>query len=297
MLFQTKNPAEKRKNLRASVDSGTLLRFPGAFSPIVAMMIETMEFEGVYVSGAVLAADLGLPDIGLTTLTEVASRGRAIARVTHLPTLVDMDTGFGETLNVVRTIQELEELGLCGAHLEDQINPKRCGHLDHKILVDTRTMVQKIQAAARAKSDPNFMIIARTDSRSVEGLAKSVDRAKAYVDAGADMIFPEALTDAKEFEYFRKEVNVPLMANMTEFGKTTLLDYKQLQAIGYNIVIYPVTTFRLAMKAAEDGLMRIREEGSQASLLNRMQHRKQLYKTLRYKDYNQFDDEIFNFEI
>jgi methylisocitrate lyase len=208
-----------------------------------------------------------------------------------------MDTGFGETLNVVRAIQELEDFGLCGGHIEDQVNPKRCGHLDKKVLVNVSTMTQKVKAAAEAKQDPNFLLIARTDARSVEGIGKAIDRAKAYVDAGADMIFPEALEDEKEFEQFRKEIDVPLLANMTEFGKTKILNYKQLQNLGYDIVIYPVTSFRLALKAVEDGLASILKHGSQVHMLDKMQHRKRLYEILHYEDYNSFDKDIFNFKI
>jgi methylisocitrate lyase len=297
MLFSQKPARKKRADLRLALGSKKLLRFPGAFSPLVSMLIEKMGFEGVYISGAVLSNDLGLPDIGLTTLSEVSMRGRAIARVTELPAIIDIDTGFGETLNVVRAIQELEEFGLCGGHIEDQVNPKRCGHLDKKVLVEINTMTQKVKAAAEGKQDPNFLLIARTDARSVEGIDKAIDRAKAYVDAGADMIFPEALEDEKEFEQFRKEIDVPLLANMTEFGKTKILNYKQLQNLGYDIVIYPVTSFRLALKAVEDGLASILEHGSQVHILDKMQHRKRLYEILRYEDYNQFDSDIFNFKV
>jgi methylisocitrate lyase len=297
MLFSQKSARQKRADLRLALGSKKLLRFPGAFSPLVSMLIEQMGFEGVYISGAVLSNDLGLPDIGLTTLSEVSVRGRAIARVTELPAIIDMDTGFGETLNIVRSIQEMEDLGLCGGHLEDQVNPKRCGHLGNKILVDVNTMIQKVKAAAEAKQDPNFLLIARTDARSVEGIGKAIDRAKAYVDAGADMIFPEALHDEKEFEQVRKEIDAPLLANMTEFGRTKILNYKQLQNLGYDIVIYPVTSFRLALKAVEDGLASILEHGSQVHILDKMQHRKRLYEILRYEDYNQFDSDIFNFKV
>jgi len=294
MLFSQKPVEQKRADFRVALNSNTLLRFPGAFSPLVAMLIEQMGFDGVYISGAVLSNDLGLPDIGLTTLSEVSMRGRAIARVIELPAIIDIDTGFGEVLNVVRTIRELEELGLCGCHLEDQVNPKRCGHLDNKVLIDTETMVQKVKAAANAKRDQNFLLIARTDARSVEGLNKAIDRAKAYVDAGADMIFPEALKDEAEFEQFRKAIDILLLANMTEFGKSKLLTYEQLQNLGYNIVIYPVTTLRLTMKAVEDGLASILEQGSQEHLLDNMQHRKRLYEILHYEDYSQFDKDILS---
>jgi methylisocitrate lyase len=298
MLFPEITAAEKRKSLRAALKSGKLLRFPGAFSPLVSMLIEKKGFEGVYISGAVLANDLGYPDIGLTTLTEVSQRGRQISRVTRLPAIIDVDTGFGEPMNVTRSVQELIELGLSGCHLEDQMNPKRCGHLDHKSLVSREEMLKKVQAAASGKKlDPNFLIIARTDARASEGLEQAIDRAKAYVDAGAEMIFPEALQDEKEFETFRKAVSVPLMANMTEFGKSKLLTTKQLESLGYDLVIYPVTSLRLAMKAVDLGLAEILQQGTQESLLDRMQHRKELYELVQYEKYNTFDQSIFNFKV
>lgn len=298
MLFDQKSPFEKRKNLKASLASGKLLKFPGAFSPLMAMQIEKMGFEGVYISGSVLSNDLGYPDIGLTTLTEVAARGRQIARVTALPSIIDADTGFGVAMNAARTIQEFLEMGLSGCHLEDQENPKRCGHLDGKSLVSTSDMVQKIKAADMArKLDPNFVIIARTDARASEGLDKTIDRAKAYADAGADVIFTEALVDEKEFETFRKAVKTPLLANMTEFGKSKLLTTKQLESLGYNIVIYPVTTLRLAMQAAKNGLDAILQTGSQEVVVPQMQTRQQLYDLTGYEKYNQLDQSIFNFKL
>jgi methylisocitrate lyase len=297
MLQVTKSAAEKRKEFRAALKSGKLLRMPGAFSPLVAMAIQRHGFDGIYISGAALSADLGLPDIGLTTLSEVASRGGAIARATDLPALIDADTGFGEALNTARTIQTLEAAKVCGCHLEDQMNPKRCGHLDGKSLVTMQAMVEKIRAAAGARRDKNFLIMARTDARALEGLDGAVARAKAYVDAGADAIFPEALADEGEFEKFRKAINVPLLANMTEFGKSKLLTAKQLSDLGINIVIYPVTTLRLAMKAIESGLATIKKEGSQASLVGEMQTRAELYELLRYEDYAKFDKNIFDFKL
>jgi len=261
------------------------------------MLIERHGFEGVYISGAVLANDLGLPDIGLSTLTEVSQRGRSIARATALPAIIDADTGFGEPMNAARTVQELEELGLCGCHFEDQQNPKRCGHLDGKTLVPVDDMVKKIRAAATARRDTNFVIIARTDARAEEGLDGAIQRAKAYIDAGADMIFAEALADEGEFTKFKKAVNAPLLANMTEFGKSKLLTTKQLTDAGVNVVIYPVTSLRLAMKAVEDGLAGIKKEGTQESLLKDMQTRAELYELLRYQDYEQFDKGVFNFKL
>ncbi|PIS09770.1 MAG: methylisocitrate lyase [Bdellovibrio sp. CG10_big_fil_rev_8_21_14_0_10_47_8] len=298
MLFNDIQPTEKRKNFRAALQSGKLLKFPGAFSPLSAMQIEKLGFEGVYISGSVLSNDLGYPDVGLTTLTEVSQRGRQIARVTKLPSIIDADTGFGVALNAARTIQEFIELGLAGCHLEDQENPKRCGHLDGKALVSAGEMVQKIKAADQSrKLDPNFVIIARTDARASEGLDKAIDRAKAYIDAGADVIFTEALQDEKEFETFRKAVSAPLLANMTEFGKSKLLTISQLENLGFNIVIWPVTTLRLAMKAQEDGLKHILAQGNQEQILDKMQHRKELYELTNYERYNSFDQNIFNFKL
>ncbi len=297
MLMETKAPEQKRKELRTALSSGKLLQFPGAFAPIVAQLIEDIGFDGVYISGAVLSNDLGLPDIGLTTLSEVSGRGRQVARVTNLPAIIDIDTGFGETMSVARTIIELEELGLSGCHLEDQVNPKRCGHLDNKQIVDVSEMVRKVKAAANAKRDGNFLLIARTDARASEGLDKAIDRAKAYVDAGAEMIFPEALQGPEEFEKFKKAVDVPMLANMTEFGKSPLLDVKTLESVGFNLVIYPVTSLRLAMKAVEDAFREIKEKGTQEGVLDRMQHRKRLYEIVRYEDYNKFDQSIYNFTL
>lgn len=297
MLFKIKSAAQKRSSFRAALKSGKLLRFPGAFSPLVSMLIERHGFEGVYISGAVLANDLGLPDVGLTTLTEVSQRGRQIARATDLPSIIDADTGFGEPMNAARTVQELEEMGLCGCHFEDQQNPKRCGHLDGKSLVPAADMNKKIRAAVAARRDTNFVIIARTDARAAEGLEGAITRAKAYVDAGADVIFPEALADEGEFAQFRQAINVPLLANMTEFGRSKLLTTQRLANLGINLVIYPVTSLRLAMKAVEDGLAVLKREGTQESLLQEMQTRAELYELLRYKEYEQFDRDVFNFKL
>jgi methylisocitrate lyase len=295
-MFAQKSPATKRADLRAAIASGRLLRFPGAFSPLVAMVIERQKFEGVYISGAALAADLGLPDVGLTSLAEVAQRGRAIARMTDLPVVVDADTGFGEPLNAARTVREFEDAGICGCHFEDQRNPKRCGHLDGKSLVGTEEMVQRLRAAVAARRDPGFLIIARTDARAEEGMDGALARAKAYVAAGADVVFPEALADEREFAQFRQALTVPLLANMTEFGKSQLLTTAQLSILGVNMVIYPVTALRLAMKAVEEGLSELGVAGTQASLLDRMQTRAELYELLRYESYQQFDQNVFNFK-
>ncbi len=297
MIVNDTPASEKRAAFRKSLESGKLLQFPGAYNPMVAMLIEQTGFDGVYVSGAVMANSMGLPDIGMTTLTEVSQFAASIARVSSLPTIMDIDTGFGETMSVARTIKELNYLGLAGCHIEDQINPKRCGHLDNKELVSTDAMVQKVRAAADAKPDPNFLLIARTDARGVEGLDKAIDRAKAYVDAGADMIFPEAMKDESEFEAFRKAIDVPLLANMTEFGKSRLLSKSELENLGFNLVIYPVTTQRLAMHAVETGLGEIKEKGTQEGLLDKMQTRKRLYEVLDYEAYNTYDSKLYNFEL
>jgi methylisocitrate lyase len=290
-------PAERRATLRRALASGRLLRFPGAFSPLVAMAVEDAGFEGVYVSGAALSADLGLPDVGLTTLSEVAARGGAIARATGLPALIDADTGFGEAMNVARTIQALEDAGLAGCHLEDQVNPKRCGHLDNKVLVPAEVMVQRIGAAVAARRDPGFVICARTDARAPEGLDAAIARARRYVDAGADMVFPEALADEREFAAFRAAIDAPLLANMTEFGRSRLLDVPTLESLGVNVVIYPVTTLRLAMGAVEDGLRTIAARGTQEPVIDRMQTRARLYELLGYAEYAALDADVFNFSL
>lgn len=297
MLHTHKTPNERRVAFREQLASGDLLRFPGAFNALSASLIEEKGFEGVYVSGAVVSASLALPDVGLTTLSEVTERGREIARVTSLPTLIDADTGFGEPLNVARTIQSLEDADLAGCHLEDQVNPKRCGHLDGKSIVSTKEMVRKITAATTARRDASFVICARTDARAIEGLDATIDRAKAYVDAGADMIFPEALTNAAEFEKVRNAIDVPILANMTEFGKSELLGTDTLRSIGINLVIYPVTLFRLAMGIAERSLEIIAGEGSQESIVHEMQTRSRLYELLGYEEYTDFDASVLNGEM
>jgi len=297
MLYAQTSPTEKRRAFRERLSSGELLRFPGAFNPLSARLIERKGFDGVYISGAVLSADLGLPDIGLTTLTEVAGRGEQIARMTELPTIIDADTGFGEPMNVARTIQTLENAGIAGMHIEDQINPKRCGHLDGKAVVDEQTAIKRIRAAVDARRDPNFLIMARTDIAAVDGLDAAIDRAKALVDAGADAIFPEAMRDLSEFEAMRKAISVPLLANMTEFGKSDLFSTPQLRDAGVQIVIWPVSLLRMAMGAAGRALDTLNDEGHLTSQLGEMQHRADLYDLLDYEAYNHFDQSVFTFQI
>lgn len=288
-------PTERRKALRAALAAPEIARMPGAFSPLAARAIQEVGFEGVYVSGAVVAADLALPDIGLTTLTEVAHRSRQIARVTDLPVLVDADTGFGEPMSAARTVSELEDAGVAGCHLEDQVNPKRCGHLDGKEVVGTDIMVRRIAAAVNERRDEQFVICARTDAAGVEGIDSAIERAKAYADAGADMIFTEALYSPADFEKFRAAVDIPLLANMTEFGKTELLPAQLLEDIGYNAVIYPVTLLRIAMGQVEQALGDIANTGIQTDWVDRMQHRSRLYELLRYNEYNAFDQQVFTY--
>lgn len=297
MLHTHVTAAEKRQAFRAGLASGTIQRFPGAFTPLSARIIADKGFDGVYISGAVMANELGLPDIGLTTLSEVAQRGGQISRNTDLPTLIDGDTGFGEPMNVARTVQLLEDAGVSGVHLEDQVNPKRCGHLDGKDVVDEKTAVNRIRAAVQARRDPGFVIMARTDIRGVEGLQAALDRAKALVDAGADAIFAEAMADLSEFEAMRAAVDVPILANMTEFGKSDLFTVQQLQDVGVNMVIFPVSLQRIAMGAIERALDALATEGSLASQVPLMQTRARLYEIVDYAAYGEFDADVFTFDL
>jgi methylisocitrate lyase len=297
MLHAQPTAADKRRRFRERLASGELLVLPGAFNPLSAVLIERIGFDGVYVSGAVLSADLGLPDIGLTTLTEVAGRSQQIARVTALPALVDADTGFGEPMNVARSVQVLEDAGVAGLHLEDQVNPKRCGHLDGKQVVGIDTAVKRIRAAVQARRDPDFLVMARTDIRGVADLPATLDRLKALVDAGADAVFPEALTSLEEFAAVRAAVDVPILANMTEFGRSDLFTHGQLADVGVNIVIHPVSLLRLAMGAAERGLATLKADGTLASAVPDMQTRTRLYDLLDYAGTAEFDEGVYTFDL
>lgn len=297
MLYTTVTPAQKRERFRELLAAPEIAQFPGAFTPLSTKLIQEQGFEGVYISGGVLANELGLPDIGLTTLTEVATRAGQIARGTDLPCLVDADTGFGEPMNVARTVQELEDAGLAGCHIEDQFNPKRCGHLDGKSVVDTATATQRIRAAVAARRDPNFVVMARTDIRGVDGFDAAVERAQALAEAGADVIFPEAMADLSEFERMAEALDVPILANMTEFGKSELFTRQQLQDAGVSMIIYPVSLERQAMGAIERLLTTIREDGTQQAQVENMLTRKRLYELVDYTGYNQFDSGVFNFEV
>ncbi|MDC3233524.1 methylisocitrate lyase [Candidatus Pelagibacter sp.] len=292
MHFVEKDLTQKRIDLDTKLKSNKILRVPGAYNPLTAKLIEEIGYDAVYVSGGVMANDLGFPDIGLTTLQDVSTRSYLISRVTNLPTIVDIDTGFK---SCKETIETFEEFGVAAVHLEDQIEQKRCGHLDNKELISKEKMVAKIKECVSSRKDKNFKIIARSDANSVEGIDSMIDRCKAYIDAGAEIIFPEALKEEKEFELVRKSLDCYLLANMTEFGKSKLLDYKQLQDIGYNIVIYPVSTQRLAMKNVEDGLRAIFADGHQNNIIDKMQTRKRLYDLVEYEKYNSLDEKIYNF--
>tara|TARA_B100001540_G_scaffold201122_1_gene177132 strand:- start:2200 stop:3096 length:897 start_codon:yes stop_codon:yes gene_type:complete len=292
MHFVKKKPEDKRIDFNKKLNSNKILRVPGAYNPLTAKLIEEIGYDAVYVSGGVMSNDLGYPDIGLTTLKDVSNRSNQIARVTNLPTIVDIDTGFK---SCKETIETLENYGITAIHIEDQIARKRCGHLENKELISTEKMLKKIKECVNAKKDKNFKVIARSDAKSVEGLDKMIDRCKSYIDAGAEIIFPEALKNEKEFEKVRKSLSSYLLANMTEFGKSKLLNYQELENLGYNIVLYPVTTQRLAMKNVEDGLRAIFTDGHQNNIIDKMQTRKRLYDLVDYEKYNSLDEKIYNF--
>ena len=293
MHFTKKNIDEKRKDFVNSLKEKKLLRFPGAYNPLCAKLIAEIGFDGVYISGGVMSNDLGIPDIGLTTLKHVSYRANQIAKVTDLPSIVDADTGFSDCK---KTIETFESMGLAGCHIEDQIAEKRCGHLENKELISTNEMVKKIKTSVDSRKDKNFLIIVRTDANLVEGLEKTIERIKAYEASGADIIFPESMKDEKEFESVRKNSKVYLLANMTEFGKSKLLSTKELKNLGYNIVIYPVTTQRLAMKSVEDGLRIIFKDGHQNNIIDKMQTRKRLYELVEYEKYNTPGRKITDFK-
>jgi len=294
MLYEKTSATEKRVSLRSRLAKGELLQFPGAFNPLSARLIEKQDFDGVYVSGAVMSAELGLPDIGLTTLSEVRLRAEQISRMTKLPTLVDADTGFGEAMNLARTVQELEAAGVSAIHIEDQVNPKRCGHLEGKAVVDQSTAVQRISAAVNARLDESLMIMARTDMRATDGLDAAIERMRALEKAGADLLFPEALTSLEEYRIIKSATKVPILANMTEFGKTELFTKAELAEVGVSIIIYPVSLLRSAMGAATQTLMAIKRDGTQVSEVEHMQTRAELYELLDYQSYEGFDKEVFN---
>jgi methylisocitrate lyase len=272
----------KASRLRELIAKGAVM-MPGVSNAAVARQVERAGFDAVYISGAGMAnSTAGVPDIGLLTLTEVARLAGYIAAATKIPAIVDADTGFGGAENVARTIRELEAAGLAGCHIEDQEFPKRCGHLAGKSIVDLEEMTERIKAATAARRDNDFLIIARTDSRAVEDFKGAVKRAHRYLEAGADAIFPEALQSADEFRDFAKEIKAPLLANMTELGKSPLLSFKELSDLGYRMVIFPQSAFRVSMKASADFLRDLKKRGTQADWIDKMQTRQELYDLLDY---------------
>jgi methylisocitrate lyase len=272
----------KAARLRELIAKGAIT-MPGVPNAAMARQVEQVGFDAVYVSGAGMAnATAGVPDIGLLTLTEVAQLAGYIGKAVKIPAIVDADTGFGGSENVARTIHELERAGLAGCHIEDQEFPKRCGHLAGKSIIDLEEMVERIKAAVAARRDPDFIIIARTDARAVEDFDRTVDRAQNYLAAGADAIFPEALQSAVEFRDFANEIDLPLLANMTEFGKSPLLSFEELSDFGYRMVIFPMSAFRVAMKASEEFLRALKKSGVQSDWLEKMQTREELYEVLNY---------------
>jgi methylisocitrate lyase len=266
---------------------------PGVFSPLVARLAEQIGFQAVYLSGGALSAGNGVPDIGLLTLPEFVAQAQLTAQATKLPLLCDADTGFGEALNVERTVKMFESAGVAGIHLEDQQMPKRCGHLSGKALIEPEQMAAKIRAAVRAKHDPDFVIIARTDARGVLGFDAAVNRARLYLEAGADGIFPEALESVEEFAQFARMVPGPLLANMTEFGRSPNLSVEQLGTLGYRMILFPLTAFRVAMRAAEATLKDLFAAGTQTATLPRMMTRAELYDLLEYSGYEERDRAYF----
>jgi methylisocitrate lyase len=274
--------------LRERVRSRKVLVAPGVFSPAAARVAEKEGFEAAYLSGAAFSGLLGLPDVGLTTLQEVAKAAYDIASQVKIPLIVDADTGFGEAVNVARTVAMLKASGAAALQIEDQVLPKRCGHLDGKELIASEEMERKV-AAAREAAGGDMMVVARTDARAVEGLDAAIDRARAYSRAGADVIFPEALQGEDEFAEARRKLAKPLMANMTEFGKTPYITAAEFERLGYNIVIFPVTAFRAAMKAVERTLRVLKEEGTQEGMLGSLMTRAEFYDLIGYDSYEKAD--------
>ena len=275
---------------RCLLESPGATPVPGAFDGLSALIARKAGFDALYLSGAAFSASMGLPDVGLITLDELVDRTRRIVRVSGLPVLVDADTGFGEALNVVRTIKELEEAGAAAVQIEDQVSPKRCGHLDGKSVVPAEAFAEKIRAAAQARTD--LVVVARTDAKALHGMDEAIRRARLYRDAGADVIFPEALESEDEFRTMADAVGPPLLANMTEFGKTPYLTVDRFGELGYNIVISPVTALRVAARAMESALADLKRDGTQEPRLDDMQTREELYRLIRYDGYRELDGRI-----
>lgn len=274
----------KRKNLKGLMKKGIVV-MPGVFNAITARLVEDAGFKALYISGAGLANGVaGLPDIGLLTMTEVLTQSKYIIDAVDIPSLVDGDTGFGEAVNVERMVKELEGIGAGGVHIEDQELPKKCGHLPGKRLVSPQAMAEKVSTAVEARLDDDFLIIARTDARGIEGLDGAIKRANLYLEAGADAIFPEALESKEEFITFARELKAPLLANMTEFGKTPYITVEEFQEMGYSMVIFPLTTMRVMLKAVKEAIERLKLDGTQKGFLDKMFTREEVYRLIGYKD-------------
>jgi methylisocitrate lyase len=274
--------------LRDLLRSRDIIVAPGVYGPVFALLAERMGFEALYLSGAALTGFLAMPDIGLITLSELATMTRYITRVVGVPLIVDADTGFGEAINVARTIRDLEDAGAAAIQIEDQVMPKKCGHLPGKSVIPAVDMMKKIRAAVDARRR-DTLIVARTDARDVEGLEGAIERAQLYVEAGADVIFPEALRSLEEFREFARRVKAPLLANMTEFGKTPYISVQEFREAGYKVVIFPATLFRISLGAAREALEVLKSQGTQKSLLERMMSREDFYKLIGYRDYEERD--------
>lgn len=292
-MAEHQEPKSKGRLLRQAWSNQTIA-VPGVFNGLIARMAERLGFQAVYLSGGALSASLGVPDVGLVTLTEFVDQARHLAQATSLPLLCDADTGFGEVLNVERTVRLFQSAGAAGIHLEDQVLPKRCGHLSGKSLIEPEMMAAKIRAAVSARTDPDFVLIARTDARGVTGFDDAVRRANLYLHAGADAIFPEALESEEEFAAFAREIAAPLLANNTEFGKSPNLDVTRFSQLGYRMVLFPLTSFRVAVKAAQQTLAEIAEQGHQREKLPEMLTRAELYDLLDYSDFEERDKSYFS---
>ena len=286
------NAHEKRRKLRQRLQGKDMLRFPGAYSPLIARLIELHEFDGVYISGSVTAASLLLPDLGMTTMTEVADNAREISFATKLPTIVDIDTGFGPPTTLARAVSLLEAAGICGMQIEDQVLPKRSGHLSGHVLCSIPEMQLRVRSAVRARRDPDLLVVARTDAAPYEGIDRAIERAKAYQDCGADVIFPDALSGAGDCEKIARALEVPILVNMAEFGKNPLLTVSELESAGARIVIYPGSTLRLALHAVDQGLAQLRDDGTQKNLLDRMMPRARFKNIVSDADYLEFDNAV-----
>ncbi|AKG03989.1 methylisocitrate lyase [Salimicrobium jeotgali] len=282
--------SERADSFRRMMLQEEIMKIPGAHDGMSAKIAKDIGFQALYLSGAAYTASQSLPDLGLIYSNEMAQKSQELIRASDLPLLVDIDTGYGGVINVARAAREMVEAGVAAVQIEDQLLPKKCGHLNGKKLIDTEEMMQKIRIIREVA--PTLIIVARTDAKSVEGLDKAAERANRYLESGADAIFPEALTSEDDFRYVSSVIDGPLLANMTEFGKTPYFSGKDFQALGMDMVIYPVTSLRVAAKAYERVFSEIMEHGTQKRLLEDMQSREELYKTIKYYEYEELDEKV-----